>query len=160
MKKKLLKSKLHYVGRWKVTSGLEPAYTGNEYPVKQLPVDDIWASVPKAIQHHGQDFYEPVKKDIETYGLFWPIMVVTCTRQQLLTQKAKWGDKINDPPFWISSDLNEQMYVVWGGSNRLWIARELGYTHIDCAMMPDFHTAHTLQKCMRESHPQYYKIKG
>lgn len=154
---KVLKSLLHDQGSLTINSDLEPLLKGRTYPVKQLPVDEIWASVPKAIIHHGVPFYEPVKADIKKNGMVWPIMVVTCTRQELKGQKAKWGNKINDLPFWMADDLNEKMYVVWGGSNRLWIARELGYTHIDCAMIPNFAEAHNLQKTMRESHPQYYR---
>ena len=156
---KLLKSNLHTQGFLQITSDMEPAYKGNQYPIKQLPVDEIWASVPRAVIHCGIEFYEPVKESIKKNGMYWPIMVVNCTRQELKGQKAKWGDKINDLPFWMAEDLNTRMNVVWGGSNRLWIARELGYTHIDCAMMPSFNEAHVLQKTMRETHQEFYARK-
>ena len=131
----LLKCSIHDQGYWEVTSNLEPLYKGCRYPIEQLHVNEIWASVPKAVKS---------------------------TREQLCYQKAKWQNKISPLPFWMAGvdDMQIIQPTVWGGSNRLFIARELGFTHIDCAMMPDFHTAHTLQKCMRESHPQYYKIKG
>ena len=153
---KLLKSKLHDQGYLYINSNLEPAYKGKSYPIQQLRVDEIWASVPRAKVHLGKPFYEPVKKSIKKNGMDWPIMVVTCTRQELKGQKAKWGHKINELPFWMADDLSEKMFVVWGGSNRLWIARDLGYTHIDCAMLPNFQSAHDLQKTMRETHPQFY----
>jgi hypothetical protein len=156
---KLLKSRLHDQGYLYITSDLEPAYKGKKYPIAQLRVDEIWASVPKAIIHNGVHFYGPVKKSIEKNGMDWPIMVVNCSRHELRGQKAKWRNKINDLPFWMADDLDVRMNVVWGGSNRLWIARELGYTHIDCAMMPTFQSAHDLQKTMRETHPQFYAKK-
>tara|TARA_B100001093_G_scaffold97487_1_gene89450 strand:- start:3948 stop:4427 length:480 start_codon:yes stop_codon:yes gene_type:complete len=155
----ILKSRLHSQGCLYITSDLEPAYKGKTYPIEQLRVDGVWASVPKAIIHNGIDFYEPVKKSIMENGMDWPIMVVNCTRAELKGQKAKWGNKINDLPFWMAEDLNVKMNVVWGGSNRLWIARELGYSHIDCAMMPSFEAAHALQKTMRETHQQFYAEK-
>tara|TARA_Y100000004_G_scaffold32561_1_gene34254 strand:- start:2746 stop:3228 length:483 start_codon:yes stop_codon:yes gene_type:complete len=153
---KLLKSKIHDIGYYEVVSNLEPKFKGQKYPIKQIAVDEIWASVPRADIHLGKPFYTPVREDIEKNGMHWPIMVVNCTRQELLGQKSKWGDKINDPPFWIGEDLAERMYVVWGGSNRLWIARDLGYTHIDAAVIPTFNVAHKLQKTMREDFPHYY----
>lgn len=156
---KILRSKYHNQGYIEIVSKLEPKYTGNKYPIEQLRVDEIWASVPKAIIHNGIDFYEPVKKSIIDSGMDWPIMVVNCARHELKGQKAKWGNKINDLPFWMAEDLNIKMNVVWGGSNRLWVARELGYSHIDCAMMPSFESAHALQKTMRETHQQFYANK-
>ena len=154
---KLLKSQLHEQGYLWINSDLEPKYKGTKYPIKQIRVDDIWASVPKAEVHNGIEFYKPVKESIAKEGMHWPIMIVNCSRAELKGQKAKWKQKINDLPFWMAEDLNARMNVVWGGSNRLWIARELGYTHIDCAVMPNFETAHALQKTMRENFPQYYK---
>jgi hypothetical protein len=154
---KILKSRLHDQGYWEVTSNLEPIHKGKRFPIKQIAVDEIWASVPKAEIHQGIPFYAPVKEDIKKNGMHWPIMVVNCSREELKGQKAKWGNKINDLPFWFNEPLDVRMNVVWGGSNRLWIARELGFTHIDCAMMPTFNTAHVLQKTMRENHKQFYK---
>lgn len=155
---KLLKCSIHDQGYWEVTSNLEPLYKGCRYPIEQLHVNEIWASVPKAVRHMGQDFYEPVKKDIAKNGMKWPIMVVKSTREQLCYQKAKWQNKISPLPFWMAGvdDMQIIQPTVWGGSNRLYIARELGYTHIDCAIIPTFDIAHLLQKTMRESHPQYY----
>ena len=156
---KLLKSRFHAQGYIEIVSKLEPQYTGNRYYIEQLRVDEVWDSVPKAIIHNGIEFYEPVKKSIMKRGMDWPIMVVKSTRHELKGQKAKWGNKINDLPFWMAEDLNVKMNVVWGGSNRLWIERELGYTHIDCAILPNFQSAHDLQKTMRETHQQFYAKK-
>ena len=154
MQRKILKCRLKKY--WKVLSDLEPDYKGNKYPIESLNVWDIWASVPKAMQHQGIDFYEPIKHSIIKNGMHWPIMVVKSTRQEVRDQKAKWGNKLCDPPFWMADDMSVIQPTVWGGSNRLYIARELGYSHIDCAIMPSFDVAHRLQKTMREDFAQHY----
>ena len=154
--KKVLKCRLK--DYYEVTSKLEPWATGKKYPIEQLHVNDIWASVPVAIKHQGIEFYEPIKASILKNGMHYPIMVVKATRREILDQKAIWGDKILDPPFWMAEDMNVIQPVVWGGSNRLYIARELGYTHIDCAIMPSFNEAHRLQKTMREPFAQHYPM--
>ena len=81
-------------------------------------------------------------------------MVVTATRKQINEQKKIWGAKLCDLPFDIKETKKEKLghiehYVAWGGSQRVRVAEELGYTHIDCAMMPSFQRAHKLQKVMR-----------
>ena len=58
---KLLKSQLHEQGYLWINSDLEPSYKGTKYPIKQIRVDEIWASVPKAEVHNGIVFYKPVK---------------------------------------------------------------------------------------------------
>ena len=153
---KLLKSSIHDLGYWEVKSDLEPWAKGNKYGIEQLPVNDIWASVPKAEIHRGKEFYRPLKKDIQKNGLRWPIMVVKATREDVKYQKAKWQQALCDLPFWMAQDMSEIQLVVWGGSNRLYAARELGYTHIDCAILPDFESAHRLQKVMREEYHEVY----
>ncbi len=151
-----LKSKFHQKGYWTNLTDLEEWSHGIKYPVVAHPVKDLWASVPKAIIHANVEFYKPLKESIQNEGLRNPIIVVKCTRQELQGQKAKWGDKLCDLPFWMADDLNETQLVVWGGSNRLYVARELGYTHIDCVMIPTFEDAMKLQKTHRSTHPTLY----
>ena len=97
-----------------------------------------------------------VKESIQKEGLHNPLITVKCTRQQLKGQKAKWGKELNELPFWIAEDLDKEMLVIWGGSNRLYAAIELGYTHVDCVMIPTFEEARKLQKTHRSTHPQLY----
>jgi hypothetical protein len=127
------------------------------FEIESLEVKDLWASVPISKIHRGYVFYENVKKDIQKNGLRFPIMVIKSNRAHLVQQKNIWGDKILPLPFdpqagWLSTPIN----VVWGGSQRLNIAMELGYTHIDCAIMSSYQEAHELQKCMRAPFPHLY----
>jgi len=162
-----LKSSYHVQGWIKMS--------GNKYPIKQLPVDEIWASVPKAEKHRSKEFYRPVLKDIKANGLKFPIMVVAAPRIKVIKEKNVWKNKLCELPFTYNTRLKSDQkteeyyidnvdehniiqYVCWGGSQRLRIARELGYTHIDCAMMPSFKIAHNLQKVMRAPYKdRWYK---
>ena len=155
MKKELL-SNYHSQGYWSNTTKFEQQTHGNKYPLVTVGVHDIWVSVPKAEVHQGKVFYKPLKEDIAKNGLCNPVLAVHCTREELKGQKAKWGNGINELPFWLATDMQQKMYVAWGGSNRVLIARELGYTHIECAVIPTFAEARALQKTHRHTHQQYY----
>ena len=156
---KLLKSKYHEKGYWENTTQFEQQTHGKHYPLEHLDVNKVWASVPKAERHQGKDFYKPILEDIRKNGMMNPILVVRATKDELKGQKAKWGKNLCELPFWFGDEKEGMIDVVWGGSNRLYIARELGYTHIEAAMIPTFAEARLLQKCHRHTHPQYYPEK-
>ena len=42
--------------------------------------------------------------------------------------------------------------VVFGGTNRVTAARKLGYTHIDCVLLPTFELGMRVQDIQRESY--------
>ena len=133
------------------------------YPIVVLPVAEIWQSV-KSVDVLPSVRRKPFKKnlieDIKRDGMHFPIMVVHTTHQELLEVKKEYGDRINDLPFW-HNDHNPQSkktWSVWGGSQRLDVARYLGYTHIECAVLPDIKKAISHQKDMRAPYEQrYYK---
>ena len=122
--------------------------TWNNYKVHSLKVSELWASVKKAENHRGKTFYTKVKELIEKDGLHFPLIVVDAKRFNLVEQKKKYGDRIVDLPFDKGlDDLNVRQYTVWGGSNRWWVAHELGYEYVDCIIVPnaDFGTARAMQ---------------
>jgi len=47
--------------------------------------------------------------------------------------------------------------AIWGGSNRLAAVKALGYTHVDCVLIPDFQTAMEIQKVQRDSYRELKK---
>ena len=81
----------------------------------------------------------------------FPIMVYHATRWELIEQKKIWANRIEPLPFYETDYDNHhrKIYVIWGGSNRWHVAKELGYTHIDSAIMPSSDKAYGLQKCFR-----------
>jgi len=132
----------------------------NGYDVIELPLNDLWASVPIAEEICGKPFYNKVKQDITRDGMRFPIMVVQTTYIKLERAKEKWGKKINELPFWHNElGKNKKLvWSVWGGSNRVAIAQDLGYTHIDCAVLPSIAKAISLQTHMRKPfNDRYYK---
>lgn len=153
---KILKSKYHkqgyiYLGKSQKLKG--------KHKIEQLPIKDIWASVPKCDIHRGKPFYSEVLKDIEKNGLVYPIMVIKSNYGEVLEQKKKWGAKLCNVPFNPDTkELTTPQLVCWGGSQRIRIAEELGYTHIDCAIMKSYNQAHKMQKVFRAPYEhRWYK---
>jgi hypothetical protein len=121
--------------------------------VVPLKIDNLWASVPKAEVHRGKQFYGPVMKDIEANGLHFPLLIVEATHAQLIKEKRRYKDKMLDLPFdEKNTNLDEKIYVVWGGSNRVRAAAELGFDYIDCVIFTNgrFDLAKSKQKLHRK----------
>jgi len=123
-----------------------------------LPINELWPSVRKAEKYRNKDFYGPVMEDIKQNGLNFPLLTVHATRQQIIEQKDIHGDKLCKLPFSVDSDMTIRHYVVWGGSNRVRIAEELGYTHIDCVVYlnGDFKTPHNKQRLHRDPYKKQF----
>lgn len=147
----MAKKKVMYSRRWHDKGYW--AHGKNKYRLETLPIKDLWASVPIAKVHNGVQFYDKLKADMSKNGLINPLLVVTSTRRELIIQKHIWKDRIKDLPFsergqnW--QELNKCVYTIWGGSNRVEVAKELGYTHIECAMMIGFKNARAHQQVHR-----------
>ena len=146
-KKKIMHSvEWHDKGYWE--------HGKNRYRLEVLPINKLWASVPIAKVHNGVQFYDKLYEDIKKNGLINPLLTVTATYRELMIQKAIWKDRILPLPFKTRGenwqDLNKSIYVIWGGSNRVVVAKQLGYTHIECAMMLGFKHARSHQQVHRE----------
>ena len=144
--KKILKCK--YKKHWK------------HYQIKELKVDDLWASVPSVSTAPGLSptFKKDLLEDISKNGLHFPLMVVHTSHKDLLDLKLVWGDKICNLPFW-HNDRNPQSKYQWsicGGSQRLDVAKYLKYTHIDCAILPSVKKAMSHQVDMRLPYSEKY----
>tara|TARA_B110000444_G_scaffold260288_1_gene306703 strand:+ start:3971 stop:4408 length:438 start_codon:yes stop_codon:yes gene_type:complete len=129
------------------------------FEVRELQLSDIWPSVPIATTIRGRPFYESVKDDIARDGMHFPVMAVHSKYDALEKAKEKWGEKISPLPFWHNSLGKNKKWIwgVWGGSNRVRIAQDLGYTHIDAVIIPTIGQAISLQKHMRKPFDKYYK---
>ena len=132
----------------------------NGFEVRELPIEDIWQSVPIAENIAGKPFYSRVKSDIKMNGMHFPIMCVHTNYRTLEEAKERWSKEINELPFWHNTlgKHKKMIWSVWGGSNRLAIAKDVGYTHIDAAVLPSIAKAISMQKWMRKPFEDtYYK---
>jgi hypothetical protein len=133
----------------------------NHFPILQLPINDIWQSLPSVDvlpSNKKLPFKKTLIEDIARDGMHFPIMVVNSTYTQLMDAKKKWGNKVNELPFWhneVRTDVKYQ-WSVWGGSQRLDVAKHLGYSHIDCAEIPSIAQAVKLQNEMRKPFIERY----
>ena len=146
VKGKILRSKFSETNLWK------------KYPVRVLPIKDIFISCPKTDVLRGKPFYKLLLDDIERDGLHFPILVSDPTRTELRKKKKQYKKRMEPLPEW-NDGLNEDMqrqWTVWGGSQRIRVAMDLGYTHIDCAIIPSLDEARTLQGKMRAPFTQRY----
>lgn len=107
--------------------------TWNNLDVVEYKLEELWTLFPPMEQVEGEDFFEPLKKDIKTNGLNNPIVVVPITKA--LTERwegrmAKW---LRDNP--INWNEDEVQLTVFTGNNRYEAAKQLGYSSIDCVVM-------------------------
>ena len=139
VEKKILKSKHHNGVLW------------NKYQVKVLPIKDIWISVPKTEVLRGKSFFKNLTEDIKKNGLFFPLLVAAPTRGEVKKKKKQFKERMMPLPNWEDGlPDTTKLWVVWGGSQRIRAAADMGYTHIDCAIIPSLDEARTLQGKMRK----------
>jgi len=112
-----------------------------DFEVRALKLDELFCPV-----RHVQTFVAGVQRSIDESGLRHPVIVVRIPREDLIAQHEQWGTtgrSIPDRP-WLN--------VVCGGTNRVEAARGLGFTHIDCLLVPDFDLAMRIQERQRRSY--------
>ena len=151
-------SRTELTRHWRGTTGKRSTNLWKKYPVRVLPIKDIFISCPKTDVLRGKPFYKLLLDDIERDGLHFPILVSDPTRTELRKKKKQYKKRMEPLPEW-NDGLNEDMqrqWTVWGGSQRIRVAMDLGYTHIDCAIIPSLDEARTLQGKMRAPFTQRY----
>lgn len=144
--KKILKSKFFGKQLWE------------KYEVRVLPIKEIYISCPKTVNLRGKPFFSTLMEDIKREGLHFPLLVAHPTLSELKEKKNRYKNRMEPLPElkegeeWESS----RHWTVWGGSQRIRVAIELGYTHIDCAIIPSLDEARTLQSKMRAPFQKRY----
>jgi len=124
-----------------------------EMPVVVMPIDILWPNV-QSIEHlYNRPFKKNLRNDIEKNGLKNPLICVKLSKKELIQLKKKYGTKLNELPF-DENTANDEEYInsIWGGSQRLVLALEMGYTHIDCVICETIANAHIIQKEMRKNY--------
>jgi hypothetical protein len=118
-----------------------PGLVVSSFEIRSMPLNELHSPVCDV-----PAFAEEVAESIRANGLANPVIVVRGPREDLareLEALGDPGDKLPDVPV-----LN----CVYGGTNRVTAARNLGYTHIDCVLLPSFALGERLQDLQRASY--------
>lgn len=133
------------------------------HKVIALPLKDLWQSVPTA-EEKKTKFYAKLKEDIRKHGIKMPLIVVESTvgvawqkkaqyKEHLLTPPGNRNPEISDPPHY------KKLNIIWGGSNRYAILKELGYTHADCIVLQNnFQLAYNFQGKQRQPFQDLHRL--
>ena len=123
----------------------------NKIKTKKLLIADLWQSVYPETK---KNFLFKVMTSIKLEGLCFPILVVPATYSELFAQKKRYRDAMKDLP----PEYAGIRHIIWGGSNRVEAAKELGYTSIDCSVLEEnaFADAKIHQREHRKAYPHIH----
>ena len=91
-------------------------------------------------------FADKIAESISADGLANPVIVVRGPREDLAAESRSRGGNGNFLPD------THVVNCVCGGTNRITAGEQLGYTHIDCVLVPTFALAMKLQDLQRNSY--------
>jgi hypothetical protein len=126
-------------------------HSWNGIETNKISIADLWQSVYPETK---KNFLFKVMDSIKSEGLCFPILIVPATYSELYAQKKRFKNRMKDLP----PEYDGIAYIVWGGSNRVEAARELGYTSIDCSVLEEgaFDEAKKLQREHRKAYPNIH----
>ena len=131
----------------KLSSGVSrlilPGFTLNSFEIRALPLNELFCPVRDV-----PIFVEEIRESIKAEGLRNPVIIIRAPREDFVKEYIELGmhDLVDRLP--ATPVINHVM----GGTNRVTAAKELGYTHVDCVLIPDFHLAKELQAVQRGSY--------
>lgn len=118
-----------------------PGLLVSDFEIRCLAIEDLYCPVRDVPIFVGE-----LAASISREGLANPIIVVRGPREDLARQQVATGGTgmgLPDTPV---------VNCVWGGTNRISAAKQLGHTHVDCVLLPTFDLAMQLQDLQRESY--------
>jgi hypothetical protein len=116
---KHLKAKNNYPGYTKVT----------------MSMDDI---VPASIYREVPDA-DSLKEEIEQGVMHKPLMLWPMTQKYWKDVHLRYYRKTNPDLPEVAPEKDGEVMVVWKGRQRYQLAREMGYTHVDCVVEKEQH---------------------
>ena len=124
----------------------------DRFQVKAMPLDELYCPVRPV-----QSFVDEVRESIRDTGMMNPIIVVRKPREDIIEyfRETKGGLRSgSDDGKLIPANFPDDpvVNIVWGGTNRVYAIRELGYTHADCVLVPDLALAYLVQERQRNSY--------
>ena len=139
--------------------------TYDDYVVKTFLIEDLYcSSIPvlklkNDIRNETVDFKNKLIDSLKTKGMQFPIIVVKASYKTLSDwMYQKLNESISNTtsmprfPFTKkeSQSTKKFLWSVWGGSQRVYAAKKLGYTHIDGIILPTIESTFEQQEKMRK----------
>lgn len=139
--------------RLRINSGASrlriPGLVIDSFEIRSMPIDELHSPVRDV-----PAFADEVSESIAANGLANPVIVIRGPREDLIRELAKMTN--------VKGSLPETPVVncVYGGTNRISAAKALGYTHIDCILLPTFALGTRLQELQRRSYQSGAETKA
>jgi hypothetical protein len=118
-----------------------PTLEITSFEVRCMPVDELHTPVREV-----PDFVDEIEDSIRVEGLNNPVIVVRGAREDLISEIESIGGRADSMPD------RPVVNCVFGGTNRVTAAKRMGYTHIDCILLPSFILAIKLQEIQRNQY--------
>jgi len=85
-----------------------------------------------------------LKPSIENGEMDYPIMLLDTDQKYWQNVHERYYRKSNPNMPEVAPERDGRVLVVWKGRQRYQLAKELGYTHIDCVLEKDLHKIVTI----------------
>jgi len=85
-----------------------------------------------------------LKPSIENGEMDYPIMLLDTDQKYWQNVHERFYRKTNPNMPEVAPERDGRVLVVWKGRQRYQLAKELGYTHIDCVLEKDLHKIVTI----------------
>lgn len=115
--------------------------TFDEVETEVIALEDLFPTA----DIYERDFYLELMAEVRELGdLEFPIVVARCLG-------SEWNKLVENQTVLHKAPTEDDVYdFVTCGNNRVVVAKELGYTHISCLVVPKFHLGSQYCKRMRK----------
>jgi hypothetical protein len=120
-----------------------PSLVVDRFEVRSMPLNDLFCPVRDV-----PVFAEELAHSISDSGLANPVIVVRGPYEDLYRELRGTSERDKQLQLPDKPVVN----CVYGGTNRISAARSLGYTHIDCVLVPTFALGFRLQELQRNAY--------
>ncbi len=112
----------------------------NGMEVAAIDLSDLWTFFPltentknEKYGEVGEEFFAPLKADIKENGMNNPVVVLPITKEFTSRWEGNFAMWLCRNP--IDWNEEEVQLAVFTGNNRYHVAKQLGYTSIDCVIL-------------------------
>lgn len=116
---------------------MKPLHAKNKYQDFETmlrPIDEI---VPASVYKEIPD-EETLRADLEQGILNFPLLCFETDQKYWQTNHLRLYHAGSPTLPEVAPEIDGRVYVVWSGRQRYQLAKQMGYTHIDCIHHDDF----------------------